>query len=1594
MSEDTAPTARRPRGGRLLRWAKRLLLAALAARVLLWILLQPLADLGASWAGLTVTWRSASLSLLELSAHIEDLEIRDAHAGPEQPPLLSAQDLFCDVSTAALLSGHLHVVDLGTAGAALHLTRDAQGALRLPARWSQQPDVALPEVALEEPAAEPLDLRLPFTIESLRVHDLEVTYVDERGGAPVTQRGSLDLEVCDLGAPTQASTATLRVALPGICDELRVDARARAGANDAELELRAEARGVRPSPWTLPERAFERLGAPRVADLDLDGTVRAQLRGDESWMPSLSGELTLSLAAGDVERARVATTFGPSAPAATGWRTPLSASGRLAGFVEELGLRDASLELGVAHASVSGALDARAVAAGSLRDELDAVGLRLPETGVDLRGAVDVELGDSLTLGVTDLAVSTRSGTALALPRLAIQDLRFDDDAVLVERVEIAGPALELRRDGDGAWSTAGISYSPGVSSARPAADSSAAARALPRVRVGALDWQGAEVSYTDATRGPEATLQLTGVDVRGDALAFGVDAPPGRVAVRFAAPGVLRSCRASLSLAPRADGAAVQVDVGARGVTLARLAPWLEDAGLASVLREGALDFEAVADWRTQPDEELDLEVRGLRLTDGETSWLALEQLRAADLASNRGALQLGAWDARGLDVLVHRQEAGELQVAGLQLAAAPEPAPAPAAAGPAAAASPVQHGALSLRGAVLRWTDATSAGAARALRADVQVGPQASLDAPVDVSARVGLLDAPAAGLELDARLQRTPSQLNAKGRLRAAGLNAATLAGLLPDGVACTLADGSFEADVELERDRDNGELSAAVRDLRLRDGEEVIAALESLDLAAPRIDAAQVHVRQLFVQGVRAVVVRDRGMLAPPGLRITAARADDRVERAPEPRGSDGLRLPSLDLGRVALRVDDLTVRDTIAADQPPLRLRGSVELVEPWAGAPGEEQDAPMRWQLRASVDPYGADVTASVDVDPFQLAPELDGVFEVSGLDTTQLPLDAAAVRGEATALRVRAALHARLDLRRRDPAVFDLSRTFGGELVLEQLAIEDAATGTSYGGAAAIDVVARAVDLSTGDLLLRSVDVDEPFLATRRDHEGLHVAGFIVQASAPETVAPVAPSGASAPPARGEVAVDRLRISGLGFDHRDDTTTPRTHLRLVDTDGEVAQLSTEAWRAARPLSFSVAARGGDVELDRRVAHPSALSGLLRSGTAALMGMRDEHERELRPLVDQLTVDGQLVLWPQIEGRVRARVDRLELPAFRGLAAGAGVQLSDGLYDARAEVDFRGYGGVGIRSDHVFTWLALHEPPNGPLSTYLRLPAPLQTVLFLLRNNDDQQRIPLNVEVPRGEQGRAAIADALIEGLAKLIGSSFASFGPRAVAALAAPVLGRGADVPAVTESVAFAPGSPLPAAAPLAPIVAALEADPNLVVVLHHYLGGEDVDHARRLANPPTEVVQQTVSELSRRRAELEAARAPIAQDVAALYAAGKVQEAVQRQEELDRVETRLGALLDALGGALEQLDADDTRAAARRTREAAGALAEARLDAVAAALRKQMPGLDLARIDRRAGRRLPAAGVDGGGRVVATLRRRTAQAMGASRPRPQLRR
>ena len=451
----------------------------------------------------------------------------------------------------------------------------------------------------------------------------------------------------------------------------------------------------------------------------------------------------------------------------------------------------------------------------------------------------------------------------------------------------------------------------------------------------------------------------------------------------------------------------------------------------------------------------------------------------------------------------------------------------------------------------------------------------------------------------------------------------------------------------------------------------------------------------------------------------------------------------------------------------------------------------------------------------------------------------------------------------------------------------------------------------------------------------------------------------------------------------GLSIDYRDLTTDPPTHLHLADSDAELRRFTTRALAEPLPMSFEVALRGGNVELERRVLKSSVFAGFLSSAAEAVVGTEDKHDYVQRAMLDQLTAEGQLRLHPQPLGRAQLAVDGLELAVFRGLAKRGGIELADGLYDMRLTADLRGLDGVDLKSRHVLTWLSLSEPPDGPISTYLRLPAPLQPVIFLLRNNNDELRLPVDLHVPADGVSSSAIANLAIESLTRILTDAVASAGPRALAAASGGLLAGGGDneVPQIPATVTFAPGSPLPLDCALADIVDAARDDPTLSIVLTHELGPADLAHAERLATPPPAAVAATVARLQQTRIELSNRREPLVRDVVALYRASKTQEALQRQRELLALDTRLGELEGALREALDMLGDDNPRKHKRRTRATAIALSQARLDAVVEHILAAFPDLPRSRIDVRPGRGVPVDGVEGAGRVGAVLRRRSAE-------------
>lgn len=1667
------------------RWTRRLVLTVLVARLLLWVFLEQIADFGAGFAGLSVEWRDASLSLTGLSLHIEDLVVRDA-SRPDAQPLFTAQELLADVATKDLFSGQVTLVDASVSGGRVAVHRLADGTLQLPPAWlepaTEQPE---PEPETQPDETEP-SFELPAQIASVRVHDLQLDFVDHAYDPPARYTGKLDLDVAELGYADRTGTVLLRVHAPQLCDELYVKAEVEAAARRADVRLQGAVRGFRPHGFAPPQELLDAIDDARVVDLGVDGTFTAQLLPDAPDLPALEGALTLALGLDGVERTRLEATVGPTSVGPGGLATPFGLELHCDDVVGSLALRDGRFEQHEGGGgSVAAKLHIDGLTAARLRPQLVAAGVELPEGGLAVAAGLDARFGDALTFELTDLEI--RGGdTPLTLPLVAVRGVRSDGEATVVDAIELRGPTLPLTKAEDGALHVAGLT----LRTPRPPAEAEpvpgntvaeqpsptpadAGAAGLPQLRLGSFAWTDLALRWTDRSRTPVAELAIEDLDVHSDGLALGGDAEAGKLRASFSLPDAAERVAVELGVTPRDAGLSAEVDLQASGLTLVALKPWLEPLGVRPELQAGELTMQAAADIELQDDATIcDVRVGGIALVDGDTRWFSLDGVTGEGMRIGE-RFDAGTWTVRAPHLRVHRDADQSLHVMGVHLAAAPSTPAAPtddtgavdpAAAAPRSAAERLftqpgaqrrrlrlpntdeplfEHGPLRLEGLTIAFRDARQPDRTFDLGLDAELGEHDASGEPLPVRATIHL-DRAVRSCTVDATLKLTPTNTVLAGDFELRGLVGEELALLLPEGVRCTTEDGNADARFELRlaAGETHSEITASVTGLRLLDGERELFAIDELTAALPTVADDQVHVEKLRVAGVRAEITQTDDAMLVPGFELAAAPAATTEPPAPSdtaepttptrPAGTDEadrdaaaaageaaataeilappMRIPSLRIDAIELELQRLALHDRRGGrDVEPLVVEAGMRLGKPWRGDPSATEAEPLQLVVEAGIAPLGGRIEADLQVSPFELSPTMDLEFVLSDLDTTRLaevmPGLEQQIRGEATALELRAAVHARLDLRRRDPANFPLHRPFGAELVVENVRIADTASDTVYASVASIDVIARAIDPRTGSVLLRSVDVDAPVANLRQDELGMHVAGFVLPPavvpveSPPNPDAPRQPAPKPAPrPAPNpdgalppEFAIDRLRVLGVEVSIADHTTTPPTDLAIVDTDLEVQRFSTRATVEPHPISFTLAVRGGDVELERRVIRSSVLSGLVSSGAEALVGGADEHQMERRPLLDRLLVDGRVQLYPQLLGRINIALDRLELAAFRGLAKQSGVEIADGLLDMRVRADLRGLDGIDVESEHVFTHLALTEPPGGPISTYLRMPAPLQTMLFLLRNNDNEQRLPIDVHVPANGISMSAITDLAVDALRRLISDAVGSAGSRFGSTVLDPLrnlfAGDG-EVPDVQVSVPFEAGSPLPGAADLQPLFDAVEGEPTLTIVLTHELGAADLPHARELANPPTEVIERTTARLQQKRRDLEARRGPLAKELLSLYAAGDRYRARRLQDELDKFDAQLGELLGAMLRAFEQLGNTDERSAQRRTRAAAQSLATARLDALREDFVARLPELADGRIEVRSGRGVPVAGIDSGGRITAVVRRRTVKTVSDDAP------
>jgi len=1583
----------------------RIAIAAIVARVLLGLLLGWIVDTAARGAGLTVDYRSASLSLHRLAVHFHDVVAID----PDDegvPPLFTAQQVDVDLSMARLLRGELVVVDAALAGARIHVERRADGALRLPTAWTTPATPAVTPATPTPTEEPPLRFDLPLRVASARLHDVRVVVEDLQRAAPTRFELTLDVDVRDLGDPARPGSIAVRAQSAPHFDRLWLDAETTTTEATLQVAFRGGVRGL-PAPWLE--------GAPGVS-VTMQGEIAAQRDDAAPTRAIVSGHAHADVSANDAALGAMDVKVAPTERDGDDVVIPFAITAAGERMLREFAITDATCRWSPARTSLAANVTARGVSLQRCAPVLEALGIALPADGVDALAALRVAIGTAtgtptVTASLEDVTIGHGDDRA-SLRRLAIHDLRHLDGRTSLARVEILGPDVDVSCTADGT-TIAGLRFAPPP--ARPVpndAPPSPRTAGFPAVSVDALDWRGLEVAFTDATLAQPATVRLLEGSVQGQDLALRDGVRPGRCEVTFMIEDAVGGLHARTELRTTADSLAANVTLDANDVTLRSFGPWLAGAGITPNLDGGSL--RAMGSCTITPTAEattLDVSLASVRLQDRGEALLTVRSVHGAGIRADANGLHLGKWTALDPFAVVRRAADGTMHAGGL--AFTPREVPAAATAPPApprattttvtTTAPPAKprrlgHGGIELRGGAVRWIDASAtpardltASAAITIAADDGGGASVPFDAEVRVGRAIESCTAKGS-------YRLAPDAVAVDATIAGRGLRGDALSALLPAALPCTLADGTLGGHLVAKATLAPAlGIDLRLDALRLADGDVEAMAIDSLVLDAPHVTSERIHVREFRIAGARALTAS-----APDGFHASGFRVQPGVEppattpnqiatpaaSAAKPKTA-ALHLPALRIDAFDVSLDRLVWRDRRDDDGAPVVSTARLRLLEPWSTAADLADTPPAKFELTGAVTPLCREWRVTATIEPFELRPTIDLVVHAEGLDTTKIPAVmprlAKDLQGLVTDGTLAANAHARIDLRRPSPDVLPLGQPLGAELSIEnvRLVSGDGPPLASIGHAA---VEVRSFDARTGALFVRSLEVDDPQIHAERSAAGIDCCGvrFLPQPPPPAmaegtTTPPPAAAGPAGPAP--EFALERLRVQGLTLDFTDTTTDPVTRLPLRDGDLSVQNVSTKPDAGARPIAFTFSATGGDVELERRVMRSSAIAGLLGSAVDVVAGKADQHTLEHRPLFDELRVDGQVSLHPAPKGRVRTTVRSLELPALRGLGKLGGVELADGVYDLDITADLREGAGLHLSSRSVFTWLSISEPPGGPISTYLRLPAPLDTVLFLLRNDDDEHVIPVNVELSPDRASGGELAGAAAEALGRIFADAIASASLRTAGALTGAV-GLGASTaPLPTANLAFAPGDATPSVAGLEEVLAALADDDGLEVALVHELGSADLRRAATLANPPREIVAASLARLRAERDAALAARQPVATEVTALHATGRGQAARARHAALVELDARIGDLERTIDEAVRMLAGETAREQQRRTREAALAIAERRLDAVRGAVVARLGPAAEARVVSRRPRAVEAADAREGGRVVLTLRRRSAR-------------
>ena len=842
---------------------------------------------------------------------------------------------------------------------------------------------------------------------------------------------------------------------------------------------------------------------------------------------------------------------------------------------------------------------------------------------------------------------------------------------------------------------------------------------------------------------------------------------------------------------------------------------------------------------------------------------------------------------------------------------------------------------------------------------------------------------------------------------------GFRAGPLASYFPPSVRMFLADGRVRGkfSTRLERHPEGGQRGGfTITEAMFQDGANGPALLAvgsaKLDIARADVAGRRIDIEEISAGGVELAVRREPagggisvlGITAGGKAAAPAPEAAPEVKPAPEPGGAPDAqpraptaipsrlhaKPPLVTLGKLDLALDKLTVTDAGNPGAAPITLEARlaskkrIELL-------GDEPEArpPIELDLTGKLTPLVASFGAASRISPYAAEPSLEVDFQASGIRGEGLleafPALAEKIDGRELADgRVRGRIETTFQVKRRYPADIGFAAPFGMRFNVKGAEFRGGQEGPVLLGLQDLAMEAPRIDPKTGGVHVKSLELTKPAALVRRTKEGVHAAGFLVRmpqaAAEPEAGAEPAEKPEPAPPPepqpepkpaspqpaptqpdtqRAEVRIDRIIVSGVDVLIEDTSAEPAFRMPLTDLDVEVHGITNRALTEPRPIRFSALLRSGKVELPKAL-KKGAILGAASDALALASGAEVEKAggMEERSLFEEATTSGKLTLFPKPTGWVKAGLSSFELAALKGIAESKGMTLTGGLFDAGANVRFASDGSLDADTSLTFTDLDVTEPSDGPIFRYLSLPAPLGTVIFVLRDEDGALEIPVSFGVGAEGLSKAEVVRAALASMGTVIANAVAHAPLRMMGAVGSLVAGEEEEKPEEPVIVRFSGGDPSASGGEIArlePLLERLRDGEELNLTLTHALGGADVARAGLRSSPSVTEIMDLARQIQFRRDELVRERETRAAEAKALYGLGMGREAAAAAERAAKLDRESGLLELSLDRLRDLIKPGAERQGVRRMREATLAIGRARLAGVRWALIDSgIPGIE----------------------------------------------